>query len=87
MVNEKLRTDASGQTRPKRGEEQPGRRAANALRLQLQEAEAKAAENLDGWQRALAEFQNYRKRIERDRVTDQASDERRPDQESAAGAR
>jgi molecular chaperone GrpE len=43
----------------------------DSLRAQLQEAEAKAAENLDGWQRALAEFQNYRKRIERDRVTEQ----------------
>ncbi len=44
-----------------------------AIRLELQEALAKAAENLDGWQRALAEFQNYRKRIERDRLTEQAS--------------
>jgi len=33
--------------------------------------EAKAAENLDGWQRAVAEFQNYKKRVERDRETDQ----------------
>ena len=38
----------------------------------LKDAEAKAAENLDGWQRALAEFQNYRKRVERDREADQA---------------
>jgi molecular chaperone GrpE len=30
-------------------------------------AEAKAAEHLDGWQSALADFQNYRKRVERDR--------------------
>jgi molecular chaperone GrpE len=44
-----------------------------ALRAELQEAQAKAAENLDGWQRALAEFQNYRKRIERDRLTEQAA--------------
>jgi molecular chaperone GrpE len=34
--------------------------------------QAKAAENLDGWQRALAEFQNYKKRVERDRASDQA---------------
>ncbi len=46
---------------------------AETIRLELQEALAKAAENLDGWQRALAEFQNYRKRIERDRLTEQAS--------------
>ncbi len=37
-----------------------------ALMKRLEEAEAKVAEHLDGWQRAQAEFQNYRKRIERD---------------------
>jgi molecular chaperone GrpE len=45
----------------------------DALRQQLEQAQAKASENLDGWQRALAEFQNYRKRIERDRAVDQAT--------------
>jgi molecular chaperone GrpE len=35
--------------------------------------EAKSAENLDGWQRAVAEFQNYKKRIERDREVEKAS--------------
>ncbi|MFH1185229.1 MAG: nucleotide exchange factor GrpE [Chloroflexota bacterium] len=44
-----------------------------ALRNQLAEAEARAAESLDGWQRALAEFQNYKKRVERDRDSDQAA--------------
>lgn len=43
-----------------------------SVRRELAEAQAKAAENLDGWQRALAEFQNYKKRIERDRASDQA---------------
>jgi molecular chaperone GrpE len=37
-----------------------------ALSQQLEEAEAKAAEYKDGWQRTQADFQNYRKRIERD---------------------
>lgn len=37
-----------------------------ALKRQVEEAEAKLAESVDGWQRAQAEFQNYRKRIERD---------------------
>ena len=32
------------------------------LQARLDEAEAKVAENLDGWQRALAEFENYKKR-------------------------
>lgn len=39
-----------------------------ALENELVEANAKAEENLDGWQRAQAEFDNYRKRIERDRI-------------------
>lgn len=43
------------------------------LSVRLAEAEAKAAENLDGWQRALAEFQNYRKRLDRSRASDQAA--------------
>jgi len=37
-----------------------------ALKGQLQEAQAQAAEYKDGWQRAVAEFSNYRKRLERE---------------------
>lgn len=37
-----------------------------ALEKRLEEAESKASEYKDGWMRAQAEFQNYRKRIERD---------------------
>ena len=44
-----------------------------ALQRQLEEAEAKAAENLDGWQRAQAEFINYKNRVQRDREMDYAS--------------
>jgi molecular chaperone GrpE len=40
-----------------------------ALQAELEEARAKAAENLDGWQRALAEFSNYKKRLEREKET------------------
>jgi len=36
------------------------------LEQRLRDAEASAAANLDGWQRTQAEFQNYRKRMERD---------------------
>ena len=53
--------------------QQPGVEDLAALRDELSVAESKAAENLDGWQRALAEFQNYRKRVERDRGADQAA--------------
>jgi molecular chaperone GrpE len=41
-----------------------------ALQKQLEEAESKAAENLDGWQRAQAEFINYKNRVQRDREVD-----------------
>jgi len=37
-----------------------------ALEKQLEEAQSKASEYMDGWMRSQAEFQNYRKRIERD---------------------
>ncbi len=40
-----------------------------ALEKRLEEAEAKAAEHLDGWQRAQAEFINYRNRVQRDQET------------------
>ena len=37
-----------------------------SLARQLKEAEAKAAEYRDGWARSQADFQNYKKRLERD---------------------
>ena len=37
------------------------------LQAALEASEAKAAEYLDGWQRSMAEFTNYRKRQERER--------------------
>ena len=41
---------------------------ALSLAEQLEAAEAKAAEYLDGWQRARAEFANAKKRLEKSRV-------------------
>ena len=38
-----------------------------ALRHELEDAKAQAAEYLDGWQRARAEFANYKKRNEQER--------------------
>jgi molecular chaperone GrpE len=38
-----------------------------ALRQELEEAKAQCAEYLDGWQRARAEFANYKKRNEQER--------------------
>lgn len=40
--------------------------ALNAVQQALSESQAKAEEYLDGWQRARAEFANYKKRVERD---------------------
>ncbi|NWG35320.1 MAG: nucleotide exchange factor GrpE [Chloroflexi bacterium] len=37
-----------------------------ALKKQLEEAETKASEYKDSWMRSQAEFQNYKKRLERD---------------------
>jgi molecular chaperone GrpE len=45
----------------------------DALKSQLAEAESKASEYKDGWARSQAEFQNYKKRIERDNVLTYAS--------------
>jgi molecular chaperone GrpE len=42
------------------------------LKAALEEAEARAAEYLDGWQRARAEFANYRRRQEQQRQQMQA---------------
>jgi molecular chaperone GrpE len=44
-----------------------------ALEKQLEEAESKVSEYKDGWMRSQADFQNYRKRIERDNEMTYAS--------------
>ncbi len=44
----------------------PAQAEIDALQQKLDEAEAQASEFKDGWIRAQAEFQNYKKRIERD---------------------
>lgn len=47
-------------------EANPASAEREALINQLKEAEAKVVEYKDGWARSQAEFQNYKKRIERD---------------------
>jgi molecular chaperone GrpE len=39
----------------------------DALKRRVEDAETKLAESVEGWQRAAAEFQNYKKRLERDK--------------------
>ena len=51
-------------SKPKSTSETPSE--LNTLTDQLSEALAQAAEYKDGWQRSVAEFQNFRKRIERE---------------------
>jgi molecular chaperone GrpE len=48
------------------------RRQLEQAEARIQELEAKSAENLDGWQRAMAEFQNYKRRVDRDREAERA---------------
>ncbi|MGE5251797.1 MAG: nucleotide exchange factor GrpE [Bacteroidota bacterium] len=49
--------------------EEGARAEVEALKRQLEDAEARAARNLDGWQRAQAEFVNYKNRVQRDQDT------------------
>lgn len=47
-------------------EEQQTQASQAGLEQELAAAQTKAAENLEGWQRAQADFANYKKRIARD---------------------
>jgi len=69
MTENTIATEASTQA----VEEKPVEAAEAAgelerLRNELEKAQAQAAEYLDGWQRAQAEFSNYRKRQEAERA-------------------
>lgn len=57
-------TQASAETLPENGGQTQV--TLEALQSQLAEAEARVSEYKDGWARSQAEFQNYKKRIERD---------------------
>jgi len=61
-------TPAEAEPRPDERDEGPAEEVdeLTVLRQELEEQKAKAAEYLDGWQRARAEFANYRKRIEKE---------------------
>jgi len=45
----------------------------DALKRQLEDAETKLADSVEGWQRSLADFQNYKRRVERDNETFKAN--------------
>jgi molecular chaperone GrpE len=48
--------------------EEAGSQENGDLEAELRECQAKASEYLDGWQRARAEFTNYKRRVERDQA-------------------
>lgn len=57
-------TKAEAVATPESGEQLAAE--VDALRRQLEDAETKLAESVEGWRRSVADFQNYKKRIERD---------------------
>jgi molecular chaperone GrpE len=56
----------TAETMPVDGDQPKVDAEREALQAQLAEVESKASEYKDGWARSQAEFQNYKKRIERD---------------------
>ncbi len=62
--DEVTETQPTAESMPVDGEQLKAER--DALQTQLAEAESKVSEYRDGWARSQAEFQNYKKRIERD---------------------
>ncbi len=77
-MSEERQTQDQQQSPAEATEPQPGAEAQETaaqpagngeidLHAELQKAQAAAAEYLDGWQRARAEFANYRKRVDRER--------------------
>jgi molecular chaperone GrpE len=82
MSSKKIHNDgARPEQTPEKNPEQPAGQAPEAftqasadsralaeLESQLAEARAQAAEYKDGWQRSVAEFQNYRRRVEADKA-------------------
>ena len=59
-------TQAAAEAKAETTEQAPGDVEREALIQQLKEAEAKIVEYKDGWARTQADFQNFRKRVERD---------------------
>ncbi len=65
-INENIEDNLPGEDAQAVHEPEPSQAELIALQEKLAEAQAKATENLEGWQRAQAEFSNYKKRISRD---------------------
>jgi molecular chaperone GrpE len=66
-INE-LENETAGTEQPEQPTGEQAQVDLDALFQELANAQAKAEEYLDGWQRARAEFANYKKRVERDQA-------------------
>lgn len=66
-------TQAAAEEQAETTEQAPVDAEREVLIQQLKEAESKMVEYKDGWARSQAEFQNFRKRMERDNETFKAS--------------
>ena len=66
-------TQAAAESKAETTEQAPVDAEREALIQQLKEAESKIVEYKDGWARSQAEFQNFRKRVERDNESFKAS--------------
>ena len=66
MDDEVNETQPTAESMPVDGEQFDIHAEREALQSQLAEAESKVSEYKDGWARSQAEFQNYKRRIERD---------------------
>ena len=66
MDDEVNETQPTAESMPVDGEQLNIHAEREALQSQLAEAESKVSEYKDGWARSQAEFQNYKRRIERD---------------------
>lgn len=66
--NDKAKAEANGQSPAEDASDDPSL-DLNELKAKIAELEQKAKENMDGWQRARAEFDNYKKRVAREKQT------------------
>jgi molecular chaperone GrpE len=66
---ENEKAQAAAEAKAETTEQAPGDAEREALIQQLKEAEAKIVEYKDGWARTQADFQNFRKRVDRDNET------------------
>ncbi len=71
--DEVTETQPTAETMPVDGDQPKVDAEREALQAKLAEAESKVSEYKDGWARSQAEFQNYKKRIERDNELTYAS--------------